>query len=76
MISYEILGLNRDTADDDIHSADRRLALQFRPDRNDAPDAENMTDVLNDRNRKLADGSVGNGGTPPTMGGRTPAGSR
>lgn len=37
---YEILGLDRDATYEAIRRAYRRLALQFHPDRNDAPDAE------------------------------------
>src|SRR5258708_13843214 len=37
--SYEVLRLTRTCSDDDIKKAYRRLALQFHPDRNNAPEA-------------------------------------
>ncbi len=37
---YTLLNAPRDASESDIKKAYRRLAMEYHPDRNDAPDAE------------------------------------
>lgn len=54
---YEVLGLNRDAADDDLKKAYRRLAMKFHPDRNpDDPDAEEKFKEASEAYEVLTDG--------------------
>ncbi len=55
---YEILGLDRDATDDDVRRAYRRLALQFHPDRSDAPDAEERFQAINEAHQVLSGAST------------------
>lgn len=56
---YKILGINRNATDDEIKKAYRKLALQWHPDRNKLPDAEEKFkevaeayEVLSDRKKR------------------------
>lgn len=48
---YDILGITKDASEKDIKKAFRKLALQYHPDKNKAPDAE-------ERFREIAEGKV------------------
>ncbi|MCQ3907990.1 MAG: DnaJ domain-containing protein, partial [Mycoplasmoidaceae bacterium] len=45
---YEVLGLSKDASEQDIKRAFRRLAMQYHPDRNKAPDAEEKFKEINE----------------------------
>jgi molecular chaperone DnaJ len=53
---YEVLGIGRGASDDDIKRAYRKLALQFHPDRNKAPDAEARFKEVTEAYQVLSDG--------------------
>ena len=74
---YEILGVQRNASPDDLKSAFRRLARQYHPDVNKAPDAEERFKEINEAYAVLSDpdkraaydryghaGVNGTGGTP------------
>lgn len=52
---YGVLGVCRDASDDDIRRAFRKLAMQYHPDRNKSPDAEERFKEINEANQVLSD---------------------
>src|SRR5438477_9689550 len=70
---YEVLGLNRDAAEEDIKKAYRRLAMKWHPDRNpDNPKAEEnfkeakeAYEVLADPQKRAAYDQFGHAGVDP-----------
>src|SRR5919198_895605 len=52
---YEVLGVARSASDDDIKKAYRRLALQYHPDRNKAPEATEMFKEATEAYQVLSD---------------------
>jgi molecular chaperone DnaJ len=74
---YEVLGVNRDAADDEIKKAYRKLAMKFHPDRNpDNPKAEEQFkeakeayEILSDKQKRGAYDQFGHAGVDPSAGG-------
>jgi molecular chaperone DnaJ len=52
---YEVLGVSRDASADDIKKAYRKLALQYHPDRNKSPDAEDTFKEISEAYAVLSD---------------------
>lgn len=52
---YEILGVPRDASNEELKSAFRRLARQYHPDVNKAPDAEERFKEINEAYAVLSD---------------------
>jgi molecular chaperone DnaJ len=52
---YDILGVKKDASKDDIKAAYRRLALQYHPDRNKSPEAEEKFKEISEAYAVLSD---------------------
>ena len=52
---YQVLGVTRSASQDDIRTKFRRLALEYHPDRNKAPHAEEKFKEINEAYQVLTD---------------------
>lgn len=53
---YEVLGVSRNDTEEEIRRAFRQRALQYHPDRNKSPDAEDKFKEINEAYQVLSDG--------------------
>jgi molecular chaperone DnaJ len=77
---YEVLGVARDAADDELKKAYRKLAMKHHPDRNQGEDrpaaeeafkeAKEAYEMLSDPQKRAAYDQYGHAGVDPSMGGR------
>ena len=52
---YEVLGVSRNSTDDDLKKAFRKLAFKYHPDRNKEPEAEEKFKEINEAYQILSD---------------------
>lgn len=79
---YEVLGVSKNTSEDELKKAYRKLAMKYHPDRN--PDdkaaeekfkeAKEAYEILNDPQKRAAYDQFGHAGVDPSMGGGGGAG--